>query len=187
MESYGMKKPKEEIFFAIRAIVLEIFVIVVICSSVLGILNYFNIISLSTIVSLIPFMPNAERQEISDNEINNTTKSTALPKRDANSSKETSLKFNAEIIEVNVLGGKVKNKKGEVIEYLYKLKVKTAYGETTYYYEQVDVPNISVLQKQSDGNKVISFSDLKVGDRIEMDNTFENQSLTIKKLVITKL
>lgn len=192
MFSYNVHDKRNEMISAFRAFSLEVLLILILVSAVLGVMNYFNIITMSNILPVFSFLPQRNQsssitnteENIGNDRLETTNSSTSGNLKKGNNRVNNSSEV--QVVEISTTGGTVKSKNGLDVPYEIKLKVRDVQGTKTFYYEKKDISNIAVFEKKSGENKEIKFSDLKVGDTIYMDMSYDPITKNLFKLIITR-
>lgn len=190
-----MPQTKRDMLSALRAISFEVLLIGLVLLLIFGVLNYFNIFSISTAVPFLSFLPRINQTvSFPANSPNSnggnypkiTTSQTQSDLKSKNTKTSATVIEEVQILEVSVVGGTLQTKKG-LEKYEMKLKVRGDKGIKTFYYEKKDIPNITVFEKVNGKDQSINFSDLKIGDKILMNVSYNPVTSELLKLIITRI
>lgn len=190
MFSYNSHSRKDNLLNALKGLGFEITVIIIICLGVLGILNYFKIISLSSMIPFLSLLPVRDGAKLSSHLSNATFPSAAptntfIEKKQGSQPSTAQVVVESQIAEISTKAGTVTTKKG-IESYAVKLKVKSGIGEKTFFYEQKDLANITVVKRAEGKEETIGFEGLKIGDKITMDVEYNAVTEDLIKLKIIR-
>lgn len=192
MFSYNAHEQNDKIISAFRALGFEVLLILIVSSAVLGVLNYFNIITISSVFPAISFLPQLNKAEptvnsgknIGNNKTGITNSTSSGDSKKGETRRSSTVEVT--ILEISTTGGTVQTKNG-MASYEVKLRVRSAQGEKTFFYEKKDIPNITVFENLNDKKKSIGISDLKVGDKIIMSVSYDQVTKDLFSLIITRI
>ncbi len=195
MFTYNSNDEKNKSALAgVKAIVLEILIVGILCLLLLATLNYFKIISVSTIVPFFSFLP---QQGLTSNKVNLNVISDTNPSPTGLIDQQlftqgnpnikaniNTVEFETQITEISTKSGIAHAPSGDQ-PYVVMLKTTTANDLRTFYFNTNQMPKITVVMKVNGQDKVITFDDLKIGDKIDMtiSNDIKNKKLISLKIV----
>lgn len=196
MFAYRAENEKKKFLSATKAIVFEISIIVIVTISLLAALNYFNVLSLSKIVPILSFLPQQEEHsDTSKTQITNNTNDypavtnpvkVSLQASNSNiKNYVTNIQLKSQILDISSNAGIFNGKKGPV-NYASMLKLKTNDFVRTWYYSQDELEKIKVFQQENGTKAPISFSDLKVGDTVDIELSNDVKSAKLIEMKITR-
>lgn len=185
MFSYNSHNRRDNLLKAAIGLIFEIVVVATICLGVLGLLNYYNVISFSSLVPFLSFLP---AKGIHSQNSNYPSVPPAHNIPNIKKSSQVSIRqvvVQSQIAEISTKGGTVKTKKG-IESYVVRLKLRSDIGEKTFYFEQKDLPQITVFKTVGTKEVKMSFDDLNVGDKVSMDSTYNPVTNDIISLKIVQ-
>ncbi len=179
---YNSHNLRNKSFIFLKGFIFEFLIILILCSVLLGFLNYFGIISFSQFTFFLTQKSQIDgKQNVSQTFVSPSISSSNQTEQKSIATGE----YKVKIIDINSKGGVMKTG-SKSIPYVFKLTVRSDIGQKAFYFEAKDVPNISVYQLTAGKEQLISFSELNIGDNISMLISYNPVNKDLVSLRITK-